>query len=163
MTPCQTRRDQVAYTDRMMEEISTGPARGTRPVAARPPSRPADAATPRATQRVAAAFAGSARDRAGLGDVVANLSAASSSGVSNREDVPWPVQPNPRRWATSRHQRRGRCRLAQMREDLAHGHGVVDESDDAHLGRWLLWSLSLPLGRAVLRHRQRLHLAVLCP
>ena len=40
----------------------------------------------------------------------------------------------PQRWATSRHQRRWRCRLAQMREDLAHGHGVVDESDDAHLG-----------------------------
>ena len=27
-----------------------------------------------------------------------------------------------------------RGRLAQVREDLAHGHGVVDESDDAHLG-----------------------------
>ena len=30
----------------------------------------------------------------------------------------------PQRWAASRHQRRSRCCLAQMREHLAHGQGA---------------------------------------
>ena len=42
------------------------------------------------------------------------------------------IRHRPQRRATGRHQTRWRCRLAQMREDVARGHRLGDEGDDPH-------------------------------